>query len=141
MCDASEGMACTLLKRCTSKTITLSVCNIPLVLHWSGLKQVFGRYGDITDQFIASKLDIADVGREVFLVQDHELGFNLLSKQNPNPPQVIKNVEFIKESSLDSSFDSIQPTAQINETHLNCHEENEVANAICMGKESSINEG
>ncbi|KAK8585595.1 hypothetical protein V6N13_050572 [Hibiscus sabdariffa] len=37
--------------------VTLFVQNLPPKLHWSGLKQVFGRHGDIVDSFIARKLD------------------------------------------------------------------------------------
>ncbi|KAK8703743.1 hypothetical protein V6N13_047389 [Hibiscus sabdariffa] len=37
--------------------ITLFVSNIPLKLHWSGLRQAFGRHGDLVDSYIAGKLD------------------------------------------------------------------------------------
>ncbi|KAK8557266.1 hypothetical protein V6N13_013541 [Hibiscus sabdariffa] len=37
--------------------VTLFVNNLPPFLHWSGLKQVFGRQGDVVDSFIANKLD------------------------------------------------------------------------------------
>ncbi|KAK8676434.1 hypothetical protein V6N13_142008 [Hibiscus sabdariffa] len=37
--------------------VTPFVQNLPSKLHWSGLKQVFGRHGDIVDSFIARKLD------------------------------------------------------------------------------------
>ncbi|KAK8544296.1 hypothetical protein V6N13_034658 [Hibiscus sabdariffa] len=37
--------------------ITLFVNNLPPFLHWSGLKQVFERQGDVVDSFIANKLD------------------------------------------------------------------------------------
>ncbi|KAK8712741.1 hypothetical protein V6N13_147969 [Hibiscus sabdariffa] len=40
-------------------TVTLFVRNIPPALYWSGLRHVFGRHGDITDQFILNKLDKA----------------------------------------------------------------------------------
>ncbi|KAL4385914.1 hypothetical protein GQ457_09G013030 [Hibiscus cannabinus] len=37
--------------------VTLFVNNLPPLLHRSGLRQVFGRFGDVVDSFIASKLD------------------------------------------------------------------------------------
>ncbi|KAK8681842.1 hypothetical protein V6N13_054243 [Hibiscus sabdariffa] len=37
--------------------VSLFVNNLPPYLHWSGLRQVFGRQGDIVDSFIAKKLD------------------------------------------------------------------------------------
>ncbi|KAK8648080.1 hypothetical protein V6N13_128842 [Hibiscus sabdariffa] len=37
--------------------ITLFVGNIPVKLHWSGLRQAFGRYEDLVDSYIARKLD------------------------------------------------------------------------------------
>ncbi|KAK8663511.1 hypothetical protein V6N13_083327 [Hibiscus sabdariffa] len=37
--------------------VTLFVHNIPKNLHWSGLRQVFGRHGDIVSSFIARKMD------------------------------------------------------------------------------------
>ncbi|KAK8661994.1 hypothetical protein V6N13_091582 [Hibiscus sabdariffa] len=40
-----------------SNVISLFVQNLPPKLHWSGLRQVFGRQGDIVDSFIARKLD------------------------------------------------------------------------------------
>ncbi|KAL4310494.1 hypothetical protein GQ457_01G032390 [Hibiscus cannabinus] len=38
-------------------TVTLFVSNLPTKLHWSGLRQTFGRHGDLVDSFIANKLD------------------------------------------------------------------------------------
>ncbi|KAK8662392.1 hypothetical protein V6N13_091970 [Hibiscus sabdariffa] len=35
--------------------VTLYVANIPTTLHWSGLRQTFGRHGDVVDSFIARK--------------------------------------------------------------------------------------
>ncbi|KAL4363278.1 hypothetical protein GQ457_04G006140 [Hibiscus cannabinus] len=35
--------------------VTLYVANIPTTLHWSGLRQTFGRHGDLVDSFIARK--------------------------------------------------------------------------------------
>ncbi|KAK8665180.1 hypothetical protein V6N13_005354 [Hibiscus sabdariffa] len=39
--------------------VTLFVQNIPTTLHWSGLRQTFGRHGDVIDSFIARKWDKA----------------------------------------------------------------------------------
>ncbi|KAL4302141.1 hypothetical protein GQ457_10G003680 [Hibiscus cannabinus] len=39
------------------RIVSLFVNNLPPYLHWSGLRQVFGRQGDIVDSFIAKKLD------------------------------------------------------------------------------------
>ncbi|KAL4325116.1 hypothetical protein GQ457_11G023060 [Hibiscus cannabinus] len=41
------------------KIVNLFVHKISLALHWSRLRQVFGRQGDIVDQFTAGKLDRA----------------------------------------------------------------------------------
>ncbi|KAK8576693.1 hypothetical protein V6N13_015126 [Hibiscus sabdariffa] len=35
--------------------VTLFVNNLPLLLHWSGLRQVFGRFGDVVESFIAKR--------------------------------------------------------------------------------------
>ncbi|KAK8703572.1 hypothetical protein V6N13_047226 [Hibiscus sabdariffa] len=37
--------------------ITLFVSNIPTKLHWSGLREAFGRHGDLVDAYIAKKVD------------------------------------------------------------------------------------
>ncbi|KAK8712694.1 hypothetical protein V6N13_147924 [Hibiscus sabdariffa] len=37
--------------------ITLYVGNLPEKLHWCGLRQAFGRHGDLVDSYIAKKLD------------------------------------------------------------------------------------
>ncbi|KAK8610497.1 hypothetical protein V6N13_081653 [Hibiscus sabdariffa] len=37
--------------------ITLYVGNLPEKLHWCGLRQAFGRHGDLVDAYIAKKLD------------------------------------------------------------------------------------
>ncbi|GMI70147.1 hypothetical protein HRI_000684000 [Hibiscus trionum] len=39
--------------------VTLFVSNLPTKLHWSGLRQTFGRHGDLVDSFIAKKRDKA----------------------------------------------------------------------------------
>ncbi|KAL4295352.1 hypothetical protein GQ457_12G032130 [Hibiscus cannabinus] len=39
--------------------VTLFVSNLPTNLHWSGLRQAFGRHGDLVDSFIAKKRDKA----------------------------------------------------------------------------------
>ncbi|GMI72972.1 hypothetical protein HRI_000966500 [Hibiscus trionum] len=36
--------------------VTLFVNNLSSIVHWSGLYQAFGRYGDVVDSFIASKV-------------------------------------------------------------------------------------
>ncbi|KAK8649255.1 hypothetical protein V6N13_129988 [Hibiscus sabdariffa] len=38
-------------------TVTLFVSNLPTRLHWSGLRQAFGRHGDVVESFILKKLD------------------------------------------------------------------------------------
>ncbi|KAK8714362.1 hypothetical protein V6N13_149555 [Hibiscus sabdariffa] len=35
--------------------VSLYVQNLPTQLHWSGLRQTFGRHGDVVDSFIAGK--------------------------------------------------------------------------------------
>ncbi|KAL4312316.1 hypothetical protein GQ457_01G010310 [Hibiscus cannabinus] len=37
--------------------ITLYVGNLPQKLHWSGLRQAFGRHGDLVDSYIANKVN------------------------------------------------------------------------------------
>ncbi|KAK8549371.1 hypothetical protein V6N13_055843 [Hibiscus sabdariffa] len=40
----------------TQQAISLFVDNLPKALHWKGLWQVFGRYGEVVDAFIARKV-------------------------------------------------------------------------------------
>ncbi|KAK8643660.1 hypothetical protein V6N13_012943 [Hibiscus sabdariffa] len=78
-----------------------------------------------------------EVGREVFLVQVYKLGLNLHSKQTANQihPETTKNVVASLKSSSDSSSGSIQSTAS---SSGNCIGEDEVANAICLGKKPLV---
>ncbi|KAK8485603.1 hypothetical protein V6N11_013631 [Hibiscus sabdariffa] len=62
------------------------------------------------------------------------LGLNLDPKQHSTPLQATKNVEI----SSDSSSGPVESTASIKETHINCHEEDEVAKAICLERDPSI---
>ncbi|KAL4383632.1 hypothetical protein GQ457_15G029640 [Hibiscus cannabinus] len=41
----------------TGGIVTLYVGNLPEKLHWSGLRQTFGRHGDIVDSYIAKKVN------------------------------------------------------------------------------------
>ncbi|KAK8707429.1 hypothetical protein V6N13_058490 [Hibiscus sabdariffa] len=41
----------------TGEIVTLYVGNLPEKLHWSGLRQAFGRHGDIVDSYIAKKVN------------------------------------------------------------------------------------
>ncbi|KAL4303168.1 hypothetical protein GQ457_10G019730 [Hibiscus cannabinus] len=41
------------------RVFTLFVQNLPAKLHWRGLRQAFGRHGDVVDSFIAGKMDRA----------------------------------------------------------------------------------
>ncbi|KAK8608781.1 hypothetical protein V6N13_024194 [Hibiscus sabdariffa] len=75
-----------------------------------------------------------EADRDVFLVQVYELGLNLDPKQHSTPLQATKNVEI----SSDSSSGLVESTASIKETHINCHEEDEVAKAICLERDPSI---
>ncbi|KAL4290861.1 hypothetical protein GQ457_14G000640 [Hibiscus cannabinus] len=40
-----------------NSVVMLFVHNIPKNLRWSGLRQVFGRHGDVVSSFIATKAD------------------------------------------------------------------------------------
>ncbi|XP_039052593.1 polyadenylate-binding protein 5-like [Hibiscus syriacus] len=42
-----------------SQLTTLFVQNLPPKFHWSGLRQLFGRHGDVIDSYIARKKDMA----------------------------------------------------------------------------------
>ncbi|KAE8672595.1 hypothetical protein F3Y22_tig00111837pilonHSYRG00648 [Hibiscus syriacus] len=45
------------MERKEGETATLFVQNIPPSYHWRGLRQLFGRHGDVVSSFIARKYD------------------------------------------------------------------------------------
>ncbi|KAK8490478.1 hypothetical protein V6N11_059519 [Hibiscus sabdariffa] len=57
--------------------ITLYVGNLPEKLHWCGLRQAFGRHGDLVDAYIAKKLDR----------QGKLFGFDILLEKKKVVPQ------------------------------------------------------
>ncbi|KAK8511562.1 hypothetical protein V6N12_038164 [Hibiscus sabdariffa] len=148
----------------STRTISLFVRNIPPALHWSGLRQVFGRHGDITDQFIAGKLDRAGkslgskvwgrgrsaywrkvnptksrkstVRKNITVPSSPKVPANTASNSCGNSLDSLKNPRLKR--ILDSSSGLVESTASIKETHINCHEEDEVAKAICLERDPSI---
>ncbi|KAK9037111.1 hypothetical protein V6N11_022033 [Hibiscus sabdariffa] len=64
-------------------------------------------------------------------------GLNLVLKHN-STPQATTNVENSLECSSDSSSGLVEPTASIKDTHINCHEEDEVAKAVCRERDPLI---
>ncbi|KAL4378088.1 hypothetical protein GQ457_02G040230 [Hibiscus cannabinus] len=45
------------MKKFGGSTVTFYVDNLPPKLHWSGLRQTFGRHGDLVDSFNANKMN------------------------------------------------------------------------------------